>query len=176
MPTPTQHPKRDLFLAIKARLFDQVKEIKHIRLFNNQFQRDTVEEAYNPDAVFIEFLQLTWVGVARNQQTADTVIRLHINFESLKTEDLEVFERVQKVYLALQGFNGPLFSSMQRVNDEQDTDHDNVIVWKTDFHTQMQDCTSDPRASLDTFTISQIDIDAQLDIDYEIIRTGDGIF
>jgi len=176
MPVPAEHPKRDLYLSLKFRLLS-IEGVDHVRLYNNQIQRDTVEEAYKQgNTVFIEFIQLTWTNVTLNQQRSETIVRLHIVFESLLTEDLALFERVQTIHLAIQGFNGPLFTSMQRTNEEQDTDHDNIIVWKTDYTTQLSDCTTDPRASLDTHTITQIEINSMLDIDDLVIRSGDGDF
>ena len=170
------HPKRDLYLALKSRLLT-LDGVEHVRLFNNQYNNDKVEEAYKQyGTVFVEFLQLTWTGSTLNQQRGDTVVRLHILFESLETEDLRVFERVQTIHLSIQGFNGPLFTSMQRTNEEQDTDHDNITVWKTDYNTQLSDCTTDPRAGLGTHIITQIEIDAQLDIDDQVFRSGDGVF
>jgi hypothetical protein len=176
MATTDPHPKRDLYLALKSRLLS-ITGVEHVRLYNNQIQRDTVEEAYKQgNTVFVEFIQLTWTGAASGQQRGETVVRLHVVFESLLTEDVTLFERVQNVHLSIQGFNGPLFTSMQRTNEEQDTDHDNIIVWKADYITQLSDCTTDHRSGLDTHTITQVEINAQLDIDNEIVRSGDGDF
>lgn len=170
------NPKKDLYLAIKDRLIDKVKAVQHIRLYNNQFDRETVEEAWAYPCVFVEFTQMLHEAVAYNQQQGDFIVRVYVGFESLKTEDLEIFDLVQDIYVALQGFSGQLFSSLQRVEETQDTDHDNVIVWQIDFSTMVADCTSDPRADLQETTIATLEVNKQLDVDNPIIRSGDGVF
>jgi hypothetical protein len=170
------NPKKDLYLAIKDRLIDQVKALKHIRLYNNQFDRETVEEAWAYPCAFIEFNQMLHEAAAYNQQRSNFVVRVYVGFESLKTEDLEIFDLVQEIYIALQGYSGQLFSSLQRIEETQDTDHDNVIVWQIDFSTMVSDCVSDPRDGLEETIITQIHINTDLDIDNPVVRSGDGQF
>ena len=38
------NPKRDIYEAIKAQILAEVSEIKHVLLFNNQFENDKQEE------------------------------------------------------------------------------------------------------------------------------------
>jgi len=170
------NPKKDLYLAVKGRILDQVKSIKHVLLYNNQFDRETVEEAFTYPNCFIEFVQMIHSGVTLNQQKSDIQIRVHIGFESLEKEDLTMFDLIQEVYVALQGLDGDLFSALQRIEERQDIDHDNVIVWQLDFECNLTDCSSDPRANLDEVVIGTLEIGADLDIDNDIIRSGDGVF
>lgn len=171
-----ENPKKDLYLDVRQRILDKVPEVKHVLLFNNQFDRDTEEEAFTYPCVFIEFLQLIHSGVASNQQKSDIQIRLHVGYESLKTEDLGLLDLVQSVHLAVQGFSGQLFSGLQRIEERQDIDHDNVQVWQIDYETNLTDCVTDPKANLKSFTIANLEIDKDLDIDNDIVRTGDGDF
>lgn len=168
--------KKDLYLAVRQQILDKVPAVKHVLLFNNQFDRDTEEEAFTYPCVFFEFVQLIHSGVTLNQQKSDIQIRLHIGYESLFTEDLGIFDLIQDINVAIQGFSGPLFSGLQRIEERQDLDHDMCNIWQIDYECNLTDCATDPRANLKEHTIATLVINKELDIDNPIIRTGDGNF
>ena len=171
------NPKKDIFLSIRKQVLDQVKEINHMLLFNNQFDRDNEEEAFSYPNCFFEYVQLIWNGNIKQTQTGETQIKLHLGFERYETESLTIFDTIQKVYLALQGFSDTnLFTGLQRIEEEQDTDHDQVIVWTITFSTQITDCEANPDATKQQIIIGDLEIIKKLDIDNPIIRTGDGKF
>lgn len=168
--------KKDLYLDVKKRIKDEVKDVKHVLLFNNQFDRDNIEEAFTYPCVFIEFVQLIHTGVVQNQQKSDIQIRLHIGYESLETEDLGIFDLVQNIHIAVQGFSGAFFSGLQRIEERQDLDHDNINIWQVDYECNLTDCITDPRNKQIQHTITSLELEKELDIDNPIIRSGDGNF
>ena len=169
--------KKDIYLAVKAQVLDQVKEIKTFELFNNQLQRESEEEARAYPLALFEYESILWESTAKQHQTGDADIVLHLAFERYQTEPLDYLDIVEKVYKALQGFAVDCqFSGLSRIEDEQDTDHDNCIVWKIKFKTQILDDAADPDKDRQQTTITGINITGDLDIDHPVIRTGDGNF
>lgn len=169
--------KRDIYQAIRAQILANVPEIKHCLLFNNQYNKDNEEEAFSYPNAFFEYSQLIWQDVVNQQTKADANITIHLGFERYQTEDLTYFDTIKSVYLALQGFSiGSLFTGLKRIEEVQDTDHDNVIVWKIIFSTQITDCEATADASREQFTITSLEVQTDLDIDQPVIRTGDGNF
>jgi len=170
--------KKDIYLAVKARVLDQVKEIKHFLLFNNQFDRDNEEEAFSYPNAFLEFVQMIWTNSTKQQQEGDVHITLWLGFERYEKESLTVFDTIENVHKALQGDAvGSLFTGLQRIEEQQDTDHDNVIIWKVTYSTQITDCETDTDSGKQQFIIGDnLTINKDLDIDNTVIRTGDGVF
>ena len=169
------NPKRDIYTDIKARILDQVKEIKHVLLFNNQFEKDKEEQAFTYPNAFVEFSQLIWNTNGQQTQKGEMQLTIHLGFESLKYE-ADNFDIIQSVFVALQGYSNGCYTGLNRIQEEQDTDHDNVIIWKIIFETTIDDTEAHPSNKLQENTISTIEINKDLDIDNPIIRTGDGIF
>jgi len=170
------NPKKDIYNAIKARILDQVQEIKHVLLFNNQFEKDNQEEAFLYPNAFIEFSQLLSTGTTQQVQNVDMNVTIYMGFERYETESLTIFDTIQSVYIALQGFSGACFSGLQRIEEVQDTDHDNVIIWKTIFSTTATDAEAHPSNKLVEANVTNLNITSDLDIDNDVIRTGDGVF
>ena len=126
--------KLEFYDTVKSRLLEKVPAIKTVRLFNSQFDNEQLENAFEYPAVFIQFLNITWTTKTKGLQKADAVIRLNVGFHSLKTEEREIFLLLEEIHKALQGFgNENLFGFIDRVNEEQDIDHGNVIVWLVDY-------------------------------------------
>jgi hypothetical protein len=143
------NPKLDLFDALGARIKAEVPKIKTFRLFNNQFAKEGVEKAFAFPALMVEFVDLNYTAKSESLQEADTNIILHLGFASLKTEDRAVFELVQEVHQAVQAFYGlDLFSPLNRTRDQQDTDHDGVIVWQTTYTTLLSDNSANRKRRL----------------------------
>lgn len=171
------NPKRDLYLAIRQQILNEVKEIKHVLFYNNQFDRDNEEEAFLYPNCFIEFNQMLWTSTTQGQQRGDIDVKVYLGFERYETESLTIFDTIQNVFVALQGFaTGVLFSPLNRIEEEQDVNHDNVIVWTITFKTSLIECESDTRTGLTETTIATLEILKEIDIDNEVIRTGDGDF
>lgn len=170
------NPKKDVYLAIKEQILCEVKEVKTVQLWNNQPNRTNEEEAFLYPAAFIEYEQLLWDGNTLQTQSGNTNIKIYATFERYNTDDTTFFDTVQEIYVALQGFGGACFSGLQRIEERQDIDHDQVIIWEMIFNTTITDGEADPRLKRVPATITDLDILTDLDIDNPVIRTGDGNF
>ncbi len=165
---------KSTYQAIKTQLEAEATSIQHIGLYNSQFDNEEQENIYPYPNAFIEFSQIDWIGKANQTQQVDIEITIHIGLWRLEDEpfaELNGFDIVEEVYLALQGFCG-----FQRFRDEQDINHGQVIVWKTLFRTRLVDEAADPDDGKGTAFPVTLEINGDLDIDDEVIRTGDGVF
>ena len=85
-----------------------------------------------------------------------------------------MFQFIKEVHQAVNGFEGACWTGLQRGPERQDTNHDNVIVWQVDYMTNLNDASADPARKLIEATITDIVVNKDLDIDNDIIRSGDG--
>ncbi len=169
--------KQFLYEAIKAQIKAQAPSVKHILLYNSQFDNEKREDAIEYPNAFVELSQIFWTSKVQGQQKGDVDITIHIGLERYERESDTTWATIKEVFLALQGFAvGVLFSPLNRIEEIQDTDHDQVIVWKIIFKTSLTECDSDTRAGLDETTLATLALLTDFDIDNPIIRTGDGVF
>ena len=166
---------KDFYTTLKAQI-ETVTEVKTVRLYNNQIAKQSEESAWAYPAVFIEFTDIDWETTQAANQQGTLNIRLYQAFESYQDEDTDLFTILEKIFKAVHGFQGASFSALQRTSDTQDTDHDQIIIWKTDFITDLVDCGATVQKDLVSATVTSIDILKDLDIDNYVIRTGDGNF
>lgn len=151
--------KKKLYLAVKERVL-QNSSVKHCALFNNQFDNMSEENPFLFPCVFVEFSQLQYVTKSEGYQEADAVIRLHVGFESYKTEELEVLDLLDDLHEDLQGFHiNDEFTPLDRNFEGQDTNHDNVIVWQMDYDTLLSDNSGNRNKKLTLTTIGDLEID-----------------
>lgn len=149
--------KLETYDTIKGLILDKTN-VKTCRLFNNQFDNEDVEDAFEYPAVFIQFVSIPWIAKTQGLQEADSVIRLHIGFHSLRTEEREIFELIEQIHKVLQNYStADLFGDLNRVNEEQDVDHGNVIVWLADYATLITDTSGFRTKGLVLTTIAEAD-------------------
>ena len=144
--------KRVLYEAIKKRLLNETS-IRHFALYNSQFDNLGDERLFQFPCVFMEFSDVTYETQAKGEQKGDTTIRLYVGMESIVTEDLQILDTLEEIYLALHGFNNDdtirgadqfespedIFTPLNRVSETQDTNHDNIKVWVIDYNTILHD-------------------------------------
>lgn len=150
--------KKDLYLAIKAKIKEKTC-IKHVRLFNNQFENMEKEDTFAFPCVFVQFLNLDWSTETEGVQKGDTTIRLHVGFETLKTEDLEKFDIIDdQIHKYIEGLESEDFSKLSRTNEEQDVNHDNVYVWLMDYGTNLLDDSGARQGKMVKTTITGLEV------------------
>lgn len=147
--------KKLLFEEIKNRLIDRVPELKTIGLFNNQFSTEKKINPFVYPAAFIEFESFDWKQQGRGIQIGNAAVKIHVGFETYKTnisstipafpEDDLFFDLIAKIHVALNGFDNECFTPLIRMNEQQDADHDNVLVWATTYGTQITDDGAETR-------------------------------
>ena len=173
--------KRIIFEEVKQRLIDKIPEVKTIRLWNNQVTNENVENAFNYPAVFIEFSEILFVKENAGLQSFSGILRLYVVQEEYRTENLDNLDFVDQVAAAINGFQtDTIIKPLWRDREFQDVNHNNLIVWEQDYPLMANDCTSSkyndaveiPGGSVEV--IAERDTEVTLDIDNDVIRTGDG--
>lgn len=151
--------KKDLYIAVKERLIANTG-VKHCRLYNSQFDEMDGEDTFEFPCAFVEFTQLQWLTKSEGYQEADAMIRIHVGFESVKTEELDILDLLEDIHSELQGFNDPAyFTPLDRAFEGQDTNHDNVIVWLLDYDTLLSDNAGNRNNKLVKTTIGDLCIE-----------------
>lgn len=131
----------NIYKDIAKQLRLQVSEVKHIDLFNQQYDRGEKEHPFGIPAVFVEYVATAWTAGGNNAQEGDSAVRIHVvmdNYgdtanidqfeEAVQTEKLKHYEVARKVHQALQGFIPCCGTELQRVGTEYDHDHDQILV------------------------------------------------
>lgn len=133
--------KRKIYDAFNT-LLKESGVVKTFKLFNNQYNNEATEKIFLYPSAFLEFASVPYITRPDGVQVAEgSILRLHIGFESLEDNDLEVLETLNAVFLALQGqrHDEGAFGALKRTNEAQDVDHDRVQVWQMDFETTICD-------------------------------------
>lgn len=181
----------DIVTAVEAIIDSGARVINTVELWNSQLDNLTKETAFNFPAVFIEFGEIPWTStnqkpstlgtqgnVTKEQKGDGALFIIHIAFSQLEDETVSfpiISPIIDKVYFAIQGLTGEFYKPLLRVAERQDTDHGRVIDWQMDFSALIFQC-----GELDS-TLTKIDggtvdltLTTDLDIDNDVIRTGDG--
>lgn len=160
--------KKELYKSIKG-IIDTNTCIKHFGLFNSQFDNMGEENTFPFPCVFLEFLEINSLSIQEGAQQSEITLRVHIGFESIATEDLELFDIVEDVHVALQGFSKKdeqdkdVFTPLERTSETQDTNHDNVIVWMADYTTLVHDNSSHRNNKLVQTQIDELCLNKDMD-------------
>lgn len=167
--------------------------IQQIGLWNNQFENEERETAFNYPCCFIEFTAINWessnlsaqrttsVGnVSKEQKGEDTIITLHVGFFRLDDAtfnfpDIDLL--TEAIYFVIQGLDSDVYNPLLRSEERQDTNHDGVIDWQIDFTTALHQ-TGELNKKLekvkDTLVL-KITKDLDIDVPTHLgVRTGDG--
>ena len=174
---------KQTFIEVRD-LLKSIEKIKTVRFWNNQIDKDDAENAYNYPAVFIEFSSVDWVSEKYKTQKGDTVIILHVCTEEYNTENVDeldvmvqTLDLVTEIKSVIQNYTSDTVAEpLNRTNSEQDTDHDNIIVWRESYRATINDIdgnTEEDKVIIPSGTIQAV-ITTDLDIDNTNIRTGDG--
>lgn len=157
----------ELYTALKAHIILECPEIKSVRLWNNQPNRENEENAFLYPIVFLQFQPILFGELSQGVQYADYIITTHLGFESYKDEDTYVLQLKQGLYRVIQRFRGGdlSFSKLLRVAERPNFDHDNIQIYETDYSTKVKDFTKDLRPTMPA-TIEP-------DIDGELIKITD---
>ncbi len=143
--------KKELYTDIKTTL-EELKTtsvLKHVALWNNQPERENVENAFLYPAVFIEFVPSDYSDLSNGVQQVFLTVRLHVCFESYKDEDIDVLDLADKVFQKMHTKQFGYYGKLLRRNEEQNFDHSNVQDYMIDFATMGNDYGSDNRPSLE---------------------------
>lgn len=142
--------KKDLYLAVKARILEKCPTIKHIGVYNNQFELVENQQGYSfpfPCA-FVQILSPSQIKQLGNgvQMYEPMIVRIHIgddyynNYEDgQQEENLRIFDLCDEMYAGLQKFTPDQAGTFIRVEEDQDFDHTNVYHMIQDYETNYID-------------------------------------
>lgn len=167
------------FNEIYSKLDSCSPEIKTVQLYNSQPDNTDKEEIKLYPAVYLEMSNVDWVTKGLGIQQGDITLTVYVVTENYKTDDRQFLTVVDKVYECLNGLQTCSFSALQRINERQDTDHDQLSIWEIDFISTLYDSQDNTRKEMTITTLDPktgLSIGVDLDIDNDIIRTGDGDF
>ena len=166
--------KKELYTDIKSRLETELgASIKHIALWNSQLDNEERETPFRFPALFIEFTNITYRSEGFGTQKLDLEFAIHCAFSQL-IKDIDLLDIVDNVVFALHGHSFDYSTNIRRLSEEQDSNHDRVRDWIINFATTV---TIDENATVQRLTQTTpatLEITADLDIDNNLIRSGDG--
>jgi hypothetical protein len=130
-------------LAIFQHLKLKIPELKRIDLYNtDQFETYEQDHPLPLPSVLVEILPITWQRTKQGIQQGKLTLRFHLGQELYsdswqdspsQNRALEVFDLLQRLYLALQDFAPPNCTLLERVQTNTDTQYKNCIVHITEF-------------------------------------------
>ena len=167
-----RQPVEDILTHLKA-----MNELSFVAKYNSQF--DNLEDgsiySYPFPCAFLEVvLPNSYQPLLGGVMAADLVFRVHlgVNFfndaDDLMEQNFIVFDLKDKIVRALHLFNPTNCSSLIKVSEEQDYNHNNVYHYTIDFATTFIDTVAN---QTDTTTGDVIEIEGGtigLDIDVEL--------
>jgi len=145
-----------IYNQLKASL-SSIKGIKTVGLWNNQFDNEKQENAFLYPCCFIEFNNSNFVDLTLGVQQYDSIITLHLGFESYKDEDTFILQLKQDVFKAVHTLQcGVSASKLLRVDERQNFDHDNVQDYQTDYKTTIKDADASPSNRTQTASLTLV--------------------
>lgn len=149
-----------LYTALKTHILSELgSQLKGgVRLFNNQFENENVENAFLYPIVFLQFQPLEFRELSVGVQQFDMTVTTHLCFESYKDEDTDILNLKQSLYQTVNRFRGGdlNFSRLLRRAERPNYNHSNVQVYETDYFTTGKDFTTDTRPST---SVTPVDLD-----------------
>lgn len=142
----------ELYNSLKKHIEDNLPEIKSVRLYNNQFNRENVENPFLFPVVFLEFNTQSFRDLSQGVQEVNLICTTHLGFESYKDEDTYVLQLKQDLYKVVNRFQNEYFSRFLRVAERQNFDHNNCQVYETDYSLKGKDFKDDIRPNIQVQT------------------------
>ncbi|RWX03376.1 hypothetical protein [Flavobacterium cerinum] len=139
--------KKHTYKEISTYLKTNVDGLEFVDKYRGQL--DNVNNFVFPrPAVFISYGRFEYESLSAGNQQGKGIIRVRIvvenyadAFEGSFNQDaaLDFFEINEKVHTALQGLSGTYFSGLNRLTDEDDEDHGNLIVTVMEYECNIID-------------------------------------
>jgi len=155
---------KDLYTELRTEL-ESISGIKYVRLWNNQFERENVNEAFQYPCCLIEFEPTECRDLLNGVQQYDFVVCVHLGFESYKTEDIDILDLKQQVFIKLGNYNSTtnMFSILSRESETQNFDHDNIQDYQIRFKVTGKDFDADTRPNTEA-NITDLTINGTIDL------------
>ncbi len=126
---------KEFYTELKSNIFTYLPEIKTVARWNNQFEHSNGtgkdgrdETAFNYPAIFIEFNNFDFRQLSLGVLEYDFDCTLHIGVKSLKKDNEEIFEFLERVYYVTQRFQSGSSARLSKVSETWDTNHNNITI------------------------------------------------
>jgi len=175
-----------LYIAVRD-LILTLSWVGEVKLWNNQLDAMEAQEEMqiNFPAVYVSFQEAFYSNSSGKRQLGEVrlVIKIVNEFYNVDDNDesmnLIFFDRKQEVFALLQQYQvAGVFEPLNRIEEINDEDHSSYLVFDQIYSTRFVDCDADVEGEYDQETTADLDavIEGNLDIDNNIIRTGNGTF
>lgn len=156
--------KKDIFLTIRKKLKEKAfkDDVKTFGLFNDQFMNEEEEDPFLYSAVFLQYENIDYGATTAGSQQGDILLTLHVGYESLDSEDLGIFDLLDKLFLMMTDLN----IGMERIREVQDINFDAVQVWTQSYKvTQIDDTASIPQRRKTIVSVTDVEVTKNIIID-----------
>ena len=165
---------KEVYQLLKAKILT-TPSIKTVKVFNNQLKKLAKEELFKFPAVFIEIVDVTMkIRPQAQVQDVTATIRLHVVNNSVKQgDDFLIYEVKDQLHQYINKYSGDgKFRPLLRSSETLDFNHDSLYSYVMEYQTGWKDVTP-PITPESEVTITDFNLEFDLDIDNPIIRTGD---
>lgn len=158
--------RKQIYKAICERISQQVSEVKHLDLWNNNIAVLSGGAVWPRPAVFVEFETIEWRQQQNRARMADIAVLLHIvtdavsyngNTDPKQDTALAFLDLLNKVNAAMQGLRGENFAGFMLTTSATNHDHAELIESVERYITRAQD-TSAMLNTLQNVEIASINI------------------
>lgn len=141
-----------IFTSIKTAL-TEVTQLKHVGMWNNDFEKEQEKDVVLSPAVYIELKPQNFRDFAQTGgQDFDMLITIHLGFENYIDPEL-VYDLKQIIHQKLQHLrcldnNDEIeypISKLIRIEERQNFDYDNLIIFEIDYLAKVRDISTDKR-------------------------------
>ena len=146
-----ESPYIDLFLAIQARIQEQVPEIKYIDQNLGQYMNEEFRKQMLFPCILVDFPVTNFSALQGNNQLGDATIMITLFHDiwnntnnltptAVKEAGLNYLSIDQKVFMALQGWNPDFCTPLMRSQHKSQNSNDiGLVVRETQFNTSFED-------------------------------------
>ena len=141
---------KELYLALKAILTQELEQIAHINKWNNQLVNLLDEVPFARPAIFIEIEPVQWSPVNKRLKKGTISIVFHIVTDSYDTfaddtDGLEALALTDTITAFLETIYIPKCTPFINENTVLDNDHGNLIENKLTFTTEYTKCVGNSK-------------------------------
>lgn len=119
--------RKELFNAIKAKLGDEVPEVKHIDLWNHNVEFIEQEDGWERPAVFVEFGKIDWSPFQGGYQRGKGTVTIHLVTDWAEGGHDAAFDLESKVHSAIDGLSGEDFNGMALMETITNHNHEEIL-------------------------------------------------
>lgn len=128
--------RKELYNVLCEKL-GEIKEIKHIDLWNHNVEFIEQEENWARPAVFVEFCPIEWKAIVYGvEYRAEPLVKLHIVTDwegsadagsAFKEEALKVFDLTDEIHRKLTCLDGETFLQLDLVESQTNHNHEDIV-------------------------------------------------